>query len=353
MLQKQKQANKSNSSSIERDIGQMESLKRTDSRPSTPVPNDTALNAAKVRLGSKRSSSRVSSCGSVVEYASVTERNFKLKIPKLEIVDCVNDKSAAHELCENTKAIVVVDNQSQALTETAPADSNDVHNENAVNNENSIPTIAQQVSECENVSETTPVTDEIVQDVLMQTQSEIDNSTLAVETYAPPPIDEVNSEKNNVEENQLEKNPMEESQAEESNVEGIEVTENQVEENQVAENIIEEIKEEETKENEKEPEIELEAETESQIVEGAQEEAEKEVKDNEEEEEEVVNMRTPLDELIRAASIMNPRQFEIPRELNIYPQFPGDERSEYKNFVIINSSKIKTNFFKQIISVHC
>lgn len=44
--------------------------------------------------------------------------------------------------------------------------------------------------------------------------------------------------------------------------------------------------------------------------------------------EEVVDMRTPLEELIRAASILNPRQFELPRELNIFPQFPGDEKSE-------------------------
>lgn len=42
--------------------------------------------------------------------------------------------------------------------------------------------------------------------------------------------------------------------------------------------------------------------------------------------ENVVDLKTPLDELIRAASILNPRQFELPRELNIFPQFPGDEK---------------------------
>lgn len=37
---------------------------------------------------------------------------------------------------------------------------------------------------------------------------------------------------------------------------------------------------------------------------------------------------TPLDELIKAASILNPRQFELPREMNIYCQFPGGEKVE-------------------------
>lgn len=38
---------------------------------------------------------------------------------------------------------------------------------------------------------------------------------------------------------------------------------------------------------------------------------------------------TPLDELIRAASIMNPRQFELPREMEIYDQFPGTDKSKF------------------------
>lgn len=35
---------------------------------------------------------------------------------------------------------------------------------------------------------------------------------------------------------------------------------------------------------------------------------------------------TPLDELIRAASIQNPKQFELPRELELNVQFPGYDR---------------------------
>ncbi|GAB0100678.1 PHD finger protein 12 [Sergentomyia squamirostris] len=37
---------------------------------------------------------------------------------------------------------------------------------------------------------------------------------------------------------------------------------------------------------------------------------------------------TPMDELIRAASILNPRQFELPRELEMHHQFPGDDKLE-------------------------
>lgn len=36
---------------------------------------------------------------------------------------------------------------------------------------------------------------------------------------------------------------------------------------------------------------------------------------------------TPMDELIRAAALMNPRQFELPREMSIFVQFPGTDRS--------------------------
>lgn len=39
------------------------------------------------------------------------------------------------------------------------------------------------------------------------------------------------------------------------------------------------------------------------------------------------SIKNPFDVLIEAASILNPRQFELPRQMNIFPQFPGDEKS--------------------------
>ncbi|KAJ6635399.1 PHD finger protein 12 [Pseudolycoriella hygida] len=43
---------------------------------------------------------------------------------------------------------------------------------------------------------------------------------------------------------------------------------------------------------------------------------------------EVEKNKSPFDELIKAAAILNPRQFELPRNMNIYVQFPGDDRIE-------------------------
>lgn len=37
---------------------------------------------------------------------------------------------------------------------------------------------------------------------------------------------------------------------------------------------------------------------------------------------------TPLDELIKAASLMNPKQFELPREMSFYFNFPGTDKSK-------------------------
>lgn len=45
-------------------------------------------------------------------------------------------------------------------------------------------------------------------------------------------------------------------------------------------------------------------------------------------EESATAFKSPFDELIRAASILNPRQFELPRELTIFPRFPGDEKGD-------------------------
>lgn len=43
----------------------------------------------------------------------------------------------------------------------------------------------------------------------------------------------------------------------------------------------------------------------------------------------VDKIKSPFDELIKAAAILNPRQFELPRNMNIYVQFPGGDKSKY------------------------
>lgn len=55
------------------------------------------------------------------------------------------------------------------------------------------------------------------------------------------------------------------------------------------------------------------------------------------------DFKSPFDVLIRAASILNPRQFELPRELTIYPQFPGDEKG--KLFIIFFLLQFKSLIF--------
>lgn len=37
---------------------------------------------------------------------------------------------------------------------------------------------------------------------------------------------------------------------------------------------------------------------------------------------------TPFEELVRAATIMNPKVFELPREMSIFSQFPGEDKSK-------------------------
>lgn len=42
----------------------------------------------------------------------------------------------------------------------------------------------------------------------------------------------------------------------------------------------------------------------------------------------VDKIKSPFDELIKAAAILNPRQFELPRNMNIFVQFPGGDKSK-------------------------
>lgn len=39
--------------------------------------------------------------------------------------------------------------------------------------------------------------------------------------------------------------------------------------------------------------------------------------------------KSPFDELIKAAAILNPRQFELPRDMSIFVQFPGGDKSKF------------------------
>lgn len=43
----------------------------------------------------------------------------------------------------------------------------------------------------------------------------------------------------------------------------------------------------------------------------------------------IYTTENPFDALIQAAALLNPREFKLPREMSIFAQFPGDEKSEY------------------------
>lgn len=57
---------------------------------------------------------------------------------------------------------------------------------------------------------------------------------------------------------------------------------------------------------------------------------------------------TPLDELIRAASIQNPKQFELPRELELHVQFPGYDRGKCRN-----SKNLVYSYVSSFFSLFC
>lgn len=44
-----------------------------------------------------------------------------------------------------------------------------------------------------------------------------------------------------------------------------------------------------------------------------------------------VTTDSPWDQLIKAASMCNPKKFDLPREMCVYQLFPGDERGESRN----------------------
>lgn len=63
-------------------------------------------------------------------------------------------------------------------------------------------------------------------------------------------------------------------------------------------------------------------------VENSIENVEKLKNENNDENEIASCVRSSLDELVKAASLLNPKQFELPREMTIYPRFPGDDKGD-------------------------
>lgn len=277
MLQKQR----TSSASSNFNLNEMQKFK--DSRPSTPINSDGVINAAKIRLSQKRSSSRVSSCSENSNLSS--DREIKSKISRSNSDQCSNGTEMI-DSCEYTPTNV------DGKESEAPIELNeDVQSD----------TIEPLVDEsdcktaCEDISYQPVVV--LIKDDSLET-----------------------GDVNTKIESQIESTP---------NVETIDL-ESEIEcESKIQAEIETETEAQPEIETETETKPETNLETEKTIINGGKMEVDTNDEHTEQNgNEEVVTLKSPLDELIRAATILNPRQFELPRELAIFPQFPGDEKSK-------------------------
>lgn len=277
MLQNQRKPNVSKLNVIlDENIAHNETQNYSDSRSSTPNIADDQINAAKIRLGQKRNSSRVSSCS---ENSTYIDKEVRIKIQRINATDAVN----GNEMKMSNTVIESYSVRPQEIN-TPNQDSVENEKENKIDSEPSEePTI-----DVDETSETTTT------------------ATTIATTFTDS--DEVNEKE---EENETEKREEEKVSSEDnSNLESIYDIQIEIEGDST----------------ENAPNQEVSSEPIDKVKDVHNGEMLPEIKNIDEVE---VNVKTPLDELIRAASILNPRQFKLPRELNIFPQFPGDEKGLY------------------------
>lgn len=275
MLQNQRKTNATKLNVIlDENATHNETQNYSDSRSSTPNIADGQINAAKIRLGQKRNSSRVSSCS---ENSTCIDKELRIKIQRIDATDAVNGNDMK---LSNT----VIESYSLQQQQLNTPNQDSVENEKE-NNIDSEPSEEPSI----NVDKTPATT-----------------TTTIATTFTDS--DEVNEKE---EENESERR-------EEPRV--------SIEDNSNLEINYEVQIEIEGDSTENTPNADITREP-MDKVEGVQNgEMLPEIENNDDEE---VNVKTPLDELIRAASILNPRQFKLPRELNIFPQFPGDDKGLY------------------------
>lgn len=274
-LQKQQTANATRVISNDDDSNQHEMQKFKDSRPTTPITSDGVINAAKIRLNQKRSLSRVSSCS---ENSLSSDRDLKLKLSRSNSEQYSNG------------AIDSID-----TTPTNIDDDTGDNNDNEQKQHIDV-TVQCETSEqpTEEVTELDKPSDETDEQSTIGIVTNIEESPEIVEIDETVKIDDTDQKNKS----QVENTP---------NVEIIEID---IDNGSNSKMNVENYSEEKTVQND------------DDVVE----------KEEEKEEEAVVDLKTPLDDLIKAASILNPRQFELPRELAIFPQFPGDDKGELNLF---------------------
>lgn len=272
MLQKQRASNTPRIMSNDDDTTQHEIQKLKDSRPSTPITSDGVINAAKVRLNQKRSLSRVSSSS---ENSLSSDRELKVKLVRVD------------DQCSNSNGVEIVDNIE--INTPTPNDENYVKNgdEQKAASED-VAQIECNIQSGEESEFKKPCEEfiEIKESKESEESEESEESKQSKETEEEPPqtLDVDKTEEPQIEEIKTDNEPKEE--------------------------VIEITNDNETPSEEKDDQ------NSDEIEEAATEES-------------ATVFKSPFDELIKAASILNPRQFELPRELTIFPRFPGDEKGEF------------------------
>lgn len=300
MLQKQEKSHTSKVISHENSFNPNDMQKFKDSRPSTPLSSDGVINAAKIRLSQKRSSSRVSSCS---ENSLSSDREIKSK----------KISRSNSEQCSNSNGAEIIDSCEIPAT---IVDSKEGETPSQSSEEVQCDTRAQLVDESACKEPCEEIFDQPVAILSRDNSTETRDCDSQIEsqvecTPPPPSSSSLIDESVNLEcETEIESKTEVDTEKEEAKTETEIIL--------VSEDI------------DNGDEMDAETNSENQVQ-----------TDNEEED---IDLKSPLDELIKAATILNPRQFELPRELAIFPQFPGDEKSTLVYFDFFYRSDFKELF---------
>lgn len=313
MLKQQRTLNAPKTITNDDDSSQSEMHRIKDSRPSTPITSDGVINAAKVRLNHKRSLSRVSSSS---DNSLSSDREIKAKISRIDSdqssnnsnsVELINTIEINAQTTENVDVnsvssdVIIVENQNDEPSEEAPQSEE------------------SQSVEC------------LSEDTTVENHSEEKESQGTNETSSEEVITEID-ENPSEETKEISEKPIEEKMETDESPEEVEKEVNEIPSTETNGN------------DEKPPDtVDIDQNEESQAETQPEADTADIANDNDQTitindddqmngsestdaEEETTNFKSPFEKLIRAASILNPRQFELPRELAIFPQFPGDEK---------------------------
>lgn len=316
MLKKQRALNATKTITNDDESSQSEMHRIKDSRPSTPITSDGVINAAKVRLNHKRSLSRVSSSS---DNSLSSDREIRAKISRIDS-DQSSNNSNGIEISSTVETNAQATENTDVNSVSSDVTNVDKQHEVCTTSEEALQSEQSQSVECSS------------EDTAAESNSEEKENCETTEASSEEVITE------------FIENPLEETK---------EIAETQIEEKMETNECPEEIEKEvneipstETNGNDEKPpdtididqNVESQAETqpETDAAEIANDNDPQTIANNDDDkmdeseeadaDEETTDFKSPFEKLIRAASILNPRQFELPRELAIFPQFPGDEK---------------------------